>query len=282
MRFQYIIKKKEIKMTKKNLLGNAILLLTAVIWGSSFVAQTVGGVLGTFSFNGIRSLIGSTGLFILIIALRLITKKKTENNKDLFVGGVCCGLVLFVASTLQQLGMNLGVSSGNSGFITALYIVIVPIIYIALKKPVGGMIWVSVALAVMGLYMLCLGGDMKFDVNDPVGSIFSAFSFGMGELATLLCAVVYAVHIIIIDRFAPKVDCVKMSCIQFFTVGMVGTVLSLIFDRGVTLMAVVENTLPILFLGIGSSGIAYTLQILGQKGAHPAVASAKLWYNGRQ
>ena len=154
-------------MSRKNLLGNALLLLTAVIWGSSFVAQTVGGSLGTFSFNGIRSFVGSAALLVLIIALRLITGKKTKNDKALFIGGISCGCVLFIASTCQQLGMNLGVSSGKSGFITALYIVMVPILYIILKKPVSRMIWVSVALAVVGLYMLCLGGDASFDAADP-------------------------------------------------------------------------------------------------------------------
>lgn len=259
-------------MLKKNMLGNALLLLTAIVWGSSFVAQTVGGVLGTFSFNGIRSLIGSAGLFVLVIALRFITGKKTKNDKTLFTGGIICGCVLFVASTFQQLGMNLGVSSGNSGFITALYIVIVPIIYVAMKKPVGKIIWVSVALAVLGLYMLCLGGDAKLDMSDPIKSIFGAFEFGMGELATLICAAVYAVHIIVIDRFAPKVDCVKMSCIQFAVVFVLSLPMILFFEKP-SIADVGRQSFPLLYAGVMSCGVGYTLQMVGQKMTNPTVAS---------
>ncbi len=259
-------------MTKKNLLGNFILLLTAVIWGSSFVAQTVGGSLGTFSFNGLRSFVGSAGLLVLIIALRLITGKKTKNDKTLVLGGVCCGCVLFVASTLQQLGMNLGISSGKSGFITALYIVMVPIIYIIMRKNVGKMIWVSVALAVLGLYMLCVGGDASFDISDPFGSILRSLSFGGGELATLLCAVVFAVHIIVIDHFAPKVDCVKMSCIQFFVVGVLSLPMILLVEHP-TAENILLQSFPLLYAGIMSCGVAYTLQMIGQKMTQPTVAS---------
>lgn len=259
-------------MSKKNLLGNSLLLLTAIIWGSSFVAQTVGGSLGTFSFNGIRSFIGSGALFILIIALRSITKKKTKTDKTLLKGGLACGCVLFVASTCQQLGMNLGVSSGKSGFITALYIVMVPILYILLKRSVSKMIWLSVGLAVIGLYMLCLGGDASFDISDPVGSIVGSLSFGLGELVTLLCAVVFAVHIILVDHFAPQVDCVKMSCIQFFVVGVLSLPMILFVEQP-TVSGIGAQTLPLLYSGLMSCGVAYTLQMIGQKMTNPTVAS---------
>ena len=259
-------------MTKKNLLGNLILLLTAIIWGSSFVAQSVGGSLGTFSFNGLRSFIGSAGLLLLIGALRLITGKKTKNDKALVMGGVICGCVLFVSSTLQQLGMNLGVSSGKSGFITALYIVIVPIIYIAMKKKVSGMIWISVALAVVGLYMLCLGGDASFDTSDPLGSVIGSLSFGAGELATLMCAAVFAVHIVVIDHFAPKVDCVKMSCSQFFVVGVLSLPMILFVEQP-TFENITLQLGPLFYAGIMSCGVAYTLQMIGQKMTQPTVAS---------
>ena len=254
------------------MIGNFILLLTAVVWGSSFVAQTVGGSLGTFSFNGLRSFVGSAALLVLIIALRLITGKKTKNDKTLFVGGISCGCVLFLASTCQQLGMNLGVSSGKSGFITALYIVMVPILYVFMKKPVGRMIWVSVVLATLGLYMLCLGGDASFDMNDPVRSILASLSFGGGEFATLMCAVVFAVHIIVIDRFAPKVDCVKMSCIQFFVVGVLSLPM-ILFSEQPTLADIRLHITPLLYAGIMSCGVAYTLQMIGQKMTTPTVAS---------
>lgn len=259
-------------MKKKNFLGNTLLLITAVIWGSSFVAQTVGGSIGTFSFNGLRSFIGAAALLVLIIALRLITKKKTKTDKTLLVGGLACGFVLFFASTCQQLGMNLGVSSGKSGFITALYIVMVPLLYILLKKPVNKMIWVSVGLAVIGLYMLCVGGDASFDAADPFGSIISSLSFGAGEAATLACAIIYAVHIIVIDHFAPKVDCVKMSCLQFLVVGILSLPMILFVERP-SLEGIGAQTFPLLYSGLMSCGIGYTLQMIGQKMTTPTVAS---------
>ena len=259
-------------MAKKNFIGNTLLLITAVIWGSSFVAQTVGGSIGTFSFNGIRSFVGSGALFVLMIALRLITGKKTKTDKALFVGGLTCGVVLFFASTCQQLGMNLGVSSGKSGFITALYIVMVPILYAIMKKPVGKMIWFSVTLAVLGLYMLCVGGDASFDIHNPVGSIVSSLSFGAGEAATLACAIIYAVHIIVIDHFAPKVDCVKMSCLQFLVVGILSLPMILFVERP-GLEEIGAQTIPLLYSGLMSCGVAYTLQMIGQKMTTPTVAS---------
>ena len=259
-------------MTKKNLLGNFLLLLTALVWGSSFVAQSVGGALGTFSFNGLRSFVGSAALFVLVLVLQAVTKKKTPNDKTLLVGGVSCGVILFAASTLQQLGMNLGVSSGKCGFITALYIVIVPLIYLMMKKKVAPMIWVSVVLGILGLYMLCLGGDAQFDISNPVQSIISSLSFGLGELAVLMCAVVFAVHIVVIDHFAPKVDCVKMSCIQFFVVGFLSLPMILTVEQP-SLEDIKMQAFPLLYAGIMSCGVGYTLQMVGQKMTKPTVAS---------
>lgn len=259
-------------MIKKNMLGNFLLMLTAIVWGSSFVAQSVGGVIGTFSFNGLRSFVGSFALMVLIVAMRLITKKKTPNSKKLFVGGVCCGAVLFVSSTLQQLGMNLGVSSGKAGFMTALYIVMVPIIHIFMRKKVNASIWISVAVAVVGLYMLCLGTDASFDMTDPIGSLVSSFSFGAGELALLLCAVGYAGHIVVIDHFAPHVDCVKMSCIQFFVVFVLSLPMILFVEQP-NVCDVAMQWLPLAYSGIMSCGVAYTLQMIGQRMTQPTVAS---------
>ncbi len=259
-------------MTKKNMFGNALLLLTAVVWGSSFVAQAVGGALGTFSFNGLRSFVGSAGLLVVIAVMRLVRREKTKNDKALFIGGISCGIVLFAASTLQQLGLNLGVSSGKCGFITALYIVIVPLIYIIMKKNVGKAIWVSVLLAVLGFYMLCLGAEASFDLSDPVGSILGSLSFGAGEAVTLLCAVLFSVHIIVIDHFAPRVDCVKMSCLQFFVVGVLSLPMILLVEKP-SVSAVLEYSQPMLYAGIMSCGVAYTLQMIGQKMTQPTVAS---------
>ena len=170
---------------------------------------------------------------------------------------VACGVVLSSATIFQQFGIQ-GTDAGKTAFITALYVVIVPIIgaFLGRRSPIH--VWISVALAVVGFYFLCIG---------------ESFALAASDLLVLICALLFALHITVIDRFVERCDGVRMSCIQFFTVGAIGTVLALIFDRGVTLASVGENILPILFLGIGSSGIAYTLQIIGQKGAHPAVAS---------
>ncbi len=257
-------------MTKKNMLGNMLLLIAAVVWGASFVAQSVGGRLGTFSFNGIRSFIGALGIGAVVLALRIITKKKTPNDKSLLIGGISCGLVLFVASSLQQLGMNLGVSSGRCGFITALYIIIVPIIYKAMKKKVSSMIWVSVAFGVLGLYMLCM--DSGFDMSNPLNSIITSFSFGAGEMAVLAAAMLFAVHIIVIDHFAPKVDCVKMSGLQFLIVGLLSLPVILFVERP-TFDNIQLQTAPLLYAGLMSCGVGYTLQMVGQSMTKPTVAS---------
>ncbi len=257
-------------MTKKNMLGNIILLITAIVWGASFVAQSVGGSLGTFSFNGIRSIIGSAGIGIVVLLLRVITRKKTKNDKNLFIGGLACGTVLFMASTLQQLGMNLGVSSGKCGFITALYIIIVPIIYKAMKKSVSPMIWVSVAFGVLGLYMLCM--DSSFDMSNPIKSIITSFSFGAGEAAVFLAAVLFAVHIIVIDCFAPKVDCVKMSGLQFLVVGVLSLPM-ILFAEQPSFENIQLQLVPLLYAGVMSCGVGYTLQMVGQSMTNPTVAS---------
>ena len=257
-------------MTKKNMLGNALLLITAIVWGASFVAQAVGGALGTFSFNGLRSIIGAAGIGVVVLVQRLITKKKTLNDKTLFLGGISCGLVVFAASSLQQYGLNLGVSSGKCGFITALYIVIVPIIYKAMKKKVSPMIWVSVACGAVGLYMLCM--DSSFDMTDPIRSIINSFSFGLGELAVLMAAVLFAIHIIIIDAFAPKVDCVKMSGLQFLVVGVLSLPIILLVEQP-SFDAITLQTGPLLYAGLMSCGVGYTLQMVGQSMTKPTVAS---------
>ncbi len=257
-------------MTKKSMLGNILLLITAIVWGASFVAQSVGGTLGTFSFNGLRAIIGSLGIGIVVAVLELVTKKKTPNDKTLLLGGLSCGLVLFVASSLQQLGMNLGVSSGKSGFITALYIIIVPIIYKAMKKNVSSMIWVSVAFGVLGLYMLCM--DSSFNMSNPLKSIVTSFSFGAGEMAVLGAAVLFAVHIIVIDHFAPKVDCVKMSCLQFLVVGVLSLPMILFVEKP-SLDNIQLQMIPLLYAGVMSCGVGYTLQMVGQSMTNPTVAS---------
>ena len=180
-----------------------MLLLTAFIWGTAFVAQSVGmDYLEPFTFNGVRSLIGGAALLPCIWILQKLNgrSKDTGTKKDLLTGGLACGVLLFAASSLQQIGIKY-TTAGKAGFITAFYIVIVPVMGVFLHKKIGWKIWLAVVLAVAGLYFLC---------------ITESFSVGKGDILVFLCALVFAVHILVIDHFAPKVDGVKMSCIQFF------------------------------------------------------------------
>ena len=172
-------------------------------------------------------------------------------------GGVCCGALLFVASILQQIGIQY-TTVGKSGFITAMYIVLVPIVSIFLKKKASVKIWSGVVLAVIGLYFLCM----------TAGSM----SLQMGDVLTFFCAVTFSFHILVVDYFAPQIDGVKLSCIQFAVCAVLATVGMLVFETP-TVAAVMSAWLPILYAGALSSGVAYTLQIIGQRGMNPTVAS---------
>ena len=239
--------------------NGVMLFLTAFIWGTAFVAQSVGmDYLEPFTFNGVRSLIGGIALLPCIWLLHKLNgeSKKEESGKVLLIGGLACGVLLFAASSLQQIGLKY-TTAGKAGFITAFYIVIVPVLGIFLHKKIGWNIWLAVVLALAGLYFLC---------------ITESFSIGKGDVLIFLCALIFAVHIMVIDYFSPKVDGVKMSCIQFFVCG----ILSLPFMFTIETPKAVAMTaawMPLLYAGVLSCGVAYTLQILGQKNVNPAVAS---------
>ena len=236
-----------------------MLFLTAFIWGTAFVAQSVGmDYLGPFTFNGVRSLIGGIALLPCIWILQKVNGKPegTGSRKDLITGGILCGILLFAASSLQQIGIQY-TTAGKAGFITAFYIVIVPALGIFLHKKIGWKIWMAVVLAIVGLYFLC---------------ITESFSIDRGDILVFLCALVFAVHILVIDYFAPKVDGVKMSCMQFFICGILSIPFMFTIEKP-TLTAVTDAWMPILYAGVLSCGVAYTLQILGQKNVNPAVAS---------
>ncbi|MBR5126795.1 MAG: DMT family transporter [Roseburia sp.] len=247
-------------MNKFVLRQSALLLLAATIWGVAFVAQSVGAeYVGPFTFLASRSVIGMTVL-LPYIWFRDRKKENTpqlSNRKVLVTGGVCCGTLLFVASILQQIGIQY-TTVGKSGFITAMYIVLVPIVSIFLKKKAGVRIWIGVILAVLGLYFLCMTS----------GSV----TLQMGDVLTFFCAVTFSFHILVVDYFAPQIDGVKLSCIQFAVCCAWATIGMFVFETP-TVEAVMSAWLPILYAGALSSGVAYTLQIIGQRGMNPTVAS---------
>ncbi len=246
-----------------------LLFLTAFIWGVAFVAQSVGmDYVGPWTFNASRFIIGAVFLIPCIAFLDGLKKKEAaasgtsseesapQDKKTLLIGGLCCGIAIAVASTLQQYGISM-TTVGKAGFITALYIVIVPILGIFLKKKPRLLIWVSVVLALAGLYFLCMTDSL---------------SFSKGDTMVLLCALVFSIHILIIDYFSPKVDGVRMSCIQFFVASIICGIPALILEHP-QFSSLVAAWAPILYAGILSCGVAYTLQIVAQKNYDPTIAS---------
>lgn len=276
---------------------NFLLMLAALIWGSAFVAQSVGmDYLGPFTFNSVRSFMGSLVLLPVIWFMdrqkkdgaksdgQGVTGKNEENagrmesgrneddawqgasgkgtvvkqqeKKTLLLGGLCCGVILTVSTSLQQIGL-VYTTAGKAGFITALYILIVPLLGLFLGKKVGGKTWIGVVLAVIGMYLLC---------------IKEGFSISYGDFMVLLCAFVFSLHILTVDYFSPKVDGVRLSCIQFFICGCLCAVPMILFEHP-EIHQILQAWLPLAYAGVLSSGVAYTLQIITQKHLNPTVAS---------
>ena len=248
---------------KQQIKSSLILLLTATIWGVAFVAQSVGmEYIGPFTFNAIRCVLG--GLVLIPVILVLKKKKETgaenqekEDKKTLWAGGIACGVILCIASNLQQFGI-MEASVGKSGFFTALYIVMSPVIGIFIGKRPGIKLWFCVALAVVGMYLLCMKDG--------------SFTIERADIMLLLCALVFSVHILVVDYFSPKVDGVKMSCIQFFVCGVLSAV-GMLFTETPDISNIQAAWLPLLYAGLLSCGVGYTLQIVGQKGINPVIAS---------
>ena len=249
--------------------NSLLLLLTATVWGIAFVAQSVGmDYVGGFTFNAARSLIGSAVLVPLIFVFGQknssgksssdTSVSPSQNRKDLIAGGIICGIFLCLASNFQQFGIKY-TTVGKAGFITACYIIIVPVIGIFLRKKCSPFIWIAVILSLCGLYLLCLTPG-------------EGFAIGKGELLVLVCAFLFSIHILVIDHFSPLVDGVKMSCIQFLTGGILGAVFMLLFENP-SIAMILSAAGPILYTGIMSTGVGYTLQIVGQKGLNPTVAA---------
>lgn len=248
---------------KQQIKSSLILLLTATIWGVAFVAQSVGmEYIGPFTFNAIRCVLG--GLVLIPVILVLKKKKETgaenqekEDKKTLWAGGIACGVILCIASNLQQFGI-MEASVGKSGFFTALYIVMIPVIGIFIGKRPGIKLWFCVALAVVGMYLLCMKDG--------------SFTIEQADIMLLLCALAFSFHILVVDYFSPKVDGVKMSCIQFFVCGVLSAV-GMLFTETPDISNIQAAWLPLLYAGLLSCGVGYTLQIVGQKGINPVIAS---------
>lgn len=243
-------------------LRNVILLFTtALIWGIAFVAQHIGmDFVGPYTFTAIRSILG---VLVLIPAVYLLNRSKTEEQKAhvdqraTWIGGLVCGGLLGVAANLQQIGIQY-TTVGKAGFITALYIIIVPLIGIFFKRPAGLKLWASVLIASLGLYLLCMAGTLHLELGDSL---------------VFFCALIFSVHIMVIDYFNPRVDGVKMSCIQFLVAGILSAVCMLIWESLPTWEMLYAARVPLLYTGILSSGVAFTFQIVGQKNVNPTVAS---------
>lgn len=245
-----------------------LLLLTALIWGVAFVAQSVGmDYVGPFTFTASRSLIGAV---VLLPVIWFRTRKETavgteqkrpevdkHKKKNLLVGGIVCGVFLCIATNLQQIGLQYS-TVGKSGFVTAMYIVLVPILGIFLHKGIDIRKVISVILAVCGLYLLCMTDG--------------TFSIGKGDIFTILCALAFSLQILSVDHFAPKVDCVKLASLQFLVCGICSCVPMLLFEHP-HFAQLAAAWMPILYAGVLSNGVAYTLQIVAQKGLNPTVAS---------
>lgn len=252
-------------MTKKSQ-GNLLLLITAIIWGCAFVAQSSAmDHVGPFTFVALRMLISGLVLIPVIPLFDGLTPKeklpcpreKAVIRKNSVKSGIVCGIFLCIASCFQQIGICY-TTAGKAGFVTALYVIIVPILGIFIHKKIPKIIWFCAAMAVLGFYLLCI--NEKFDVS-------------RGDIIVLGCAFFFSLHIMVIDYFtAGKTDGVRMSCVQFFTAGFIALVMMILTETPCW-EAILEAKWNILYAGVLSGGAGYTMQILGQKHTEPATAS---------
>ena len=277
--------------------SNILLLITSIIWGSAFVAQKAGTALEPFTYNGIRMMVACITLLPVIaifsnrinssdsgdtasnsgtensggtsaitgesspsVADSYTSNSKLKERKTLLIGGLVCGLAIFCGSNLQQFGLYNDTDAGKAGFITTLYIVIVPVLGIFLKRKVSLKMWICVIIGAIGFYLLTMAGKGE------------GFAIKKGELFLLAGSFAFSLHIMAVDYFSPKCDGIKLSCAQFFVSGFLGMTCMLIFEHP-DINAILSCTIPILYAGMLSSGIGYTFQIIAQKDADPTTAS---------
>jgi len=284
---------------KREIRGTLMLFLTAFIWGTAFVAQKSGmDTISPVAFNGIRTLIGAVSLLPVIALMNVLARKReakaarladgsagepaggiAENGADpeaadidekkqkklLWIGGICCGLFLMAAGNVQQIGMY-WTTAGKTGFITALYVILVPIIGLFLGKKIRPIFWACVAASAIGLYLLCIPASGGFgDVNK-------------GDIIVFVCAILFSGHILCIDYFSPKVDGVKLSCIQFFVAGGLSCILMFFIDPALgfelpTFPDLQAGWFQLCYAGIMSCSVAYTLQVVAQADVNPTLSS---------
>lgn len=253
-------------MSIKKYIPPLLLLGAAMIWGFAFAAQDAIEGLGAFTIGATRSWVAAFFLIPVVLVMdrvrksgrQLFSRRGVDLTRVELIGGVLCGVALTAASFFQQAGISAGTNGGKAAFITSLYVVLVPIYALALRKRAPVNVWLGVAIAAVGFYLLCVKSDLSISPED---------------ILVIICALLFPLHILIIDHFSPKTDGVRLSMIQFFTCAVIQTVLSLIAESPISLSTIGANILPLIFLGVGSSGVAYTLQILGQNGVNPAAAS---------
>ena len=254
----------------KSKISCILFVLAAMLWGFAFSAQKEAAAVPAFTVGAVRNIFATIFLLLVIPLLdklsangrRLISKSKPLDFTGYeLIGGIICGAILTIASAFQQVGLGEGTDAGKAAFITALYVVIVPLIYLLFGRRSPFNVWISVGVAVVGFYLLCIKEDFTLSFSDAL---------------VLICALIFALHIIAIDRFSPKCDGVRMSCIQFFSAFVFNLILALIFESPMDFNIIGAALPSLLYLGICSSGIAYTLQIVGQKHVNPAVASVIL------
>ncbi len=256
-------------MNKRKLISNIALIVAAMVWGIAFVSQEQAAkFVDTFTVNATRSLVASVALIPLILftskkSRRPVFEKTKEDRKLLVKAGVLCGTFLCLSSSLQQFGISIypddAAVSARSGFITALYVIFVPIVGLFFKRKVSLSVWISVVVATIGLYLLC--------GSNGLSGIY------LGDVLILSCAISFSLQILCVDHFIDKVDGIKLSAIQFFVCGVLSFILMIIFEDP-TMENILLASKYILYLGIVSSGVGYTLQIIGQKYSdNPTVAS---------
>ncbi len=249
---------------RDSLVGNALLFIAALIWGCAFVAQSMGMEhMGPFTFQVARSLLGAGVLLPLILLRRWQARRRgadprlsPRQRRDLIIGGVLCGLLLAVATNLQQVALQY-TTAGKAGFLTALYILMVPVAGVLRGRWPRPLLWLCIALAALGLYLL---------------SVKDGFTIETADLMLILCAVVFTGHILLVDHFSPRVSGLQLSALQFLVSGLISVIPMLLLERP-SIAGLTSGWIAIAYTGILSSGVAYTLQIIGQRRTTPTMAS---------